>query len=121
MKNKKRYYASQAYNGIKRIPKKKGISKKEYVIMAYIIGVEGLSNQMVAEEYHKIKEIVNTEEYTSFGNLEIKNIVICDRSSEKFDVKLLYPTPREIKTELYQYLTKHQKRRVEIYNLLDTL
>ncbi len=121
MKNKKKYCVSQPYNSIKRISKNKKLRRKEYVIMAYILGVEGLSSQTVEEEYRTIKEIVNTEEYTSFGNLEIKNIVICDHSSEKFDVKLLYPTAREIKAELYQYLTKHQKRRIEIYNLLDTL
>lgn len=118
---KKKYYSSQTYNSIKNIPKKKDNSKKEYVIMAYIIGTYGLFPERAAEEYHKMKEILSKEEHSHFGNLEIKNIVICDRSSNKFEVKLLYPTTREIKTELYEYLSKHQKRKIDIYNLLDTI
>jgi hypothetical protein len=117
MKSKK-YYSSKNNNCVKFKKSKK--RELEYIIIAYIIAVYGMSYQERDEYLIKINDFLNSKENTQFGNLRIKNIILPNRENTNSDVKLIFPTVSGFESSiLNDYLSETKKRKLKIFKFLN--
>ena len=91
-----------------------------YLIILFKIGTRGMSKSYSIEYLKNINDKLERN-FSEFGNIKIKNLVLEYSESNKIDVQILYPSLKSLKKSTNGLLTKIQERKLKIFDLLNDL